>query len=84
MDKILIDVKCPMTFKTYDFWVSRKLLIQDAKKRIIEQITNVDGCTDLINEETVSLYKEDVDGLLCEQMTFEIAGVKSGDRLMLV
>ncbi|MBP3620553.1 MAG: hypothetical protein J6J16_02190 [Lachnospiraceae bacterium] len=84
MDKILIDVKCPATSKSYDFWVSKKLKIHDGKMKMIEAISGSEKCEDILDVNNLFLYTENENGLIDEYQTFEHAGIKSGDTIMLI
>ena len=71
MDKILIDVRCPATSKSYDFWVSKKLKIHDGKMKIIEAISGVEKCEAILDIKNLFLYAESENGLIDEYQTFE-------------
>lgn len=85
MDKLLLDVICPATSRHYDFWVSKKLHIGTAKERIISEIKEYEDLPPSIWEgRDLFLYWYRHGKRLDEKSTFEHAGVKSGDRIMLI
>lgn len=85
MDKILVEVDCPSTSKTYDFWISKKMNLATAKEKMIEEIRMFEK-NDLIfeDEKETFLYREKKESLAQESFTFEELGIQSGETLFLV
>lgn len=85
MDKLLIEVICPATSKTYDFWVSKKLDVKTGRKKIMQEIVAFEASNIIFsNKDTVFAFSEDIDGVIDDNVTFEQAGLKSGDKIMLI
>lgn len=85
MDKILIEVNCPATSKKYDFWVSKQLSVGKATDKIRQEIRGYE------KNELLFGKKEDSLLYICRtmqvpfyQLTVEQAGIRSGDRLLLI
>lgn len=84
MDKILLEITCPSTSQTYEFWVSQKMVIGKAKKKMIEEIRSFESNQLFnMNEENVFLLKEDA-SVVSDAFTFEQEKVTSGQRLVLI
>ena len=84
MDKILLEITCPSTSQTYEFWVSQKMVIGKAKKKIIDEIRSYENNQLYsLNEDNVFLLKEDA-SVVSDAFTFEQENVTSGQRLVLI
>jgi len=85
LDKILLEISCPSTSKRYDFWVSKKMKLCDAKNKIITEIREYEKNEILFQDEgKVTFFCSNEKMLEDENQTVESAGIKSGDCLMLI
>lgn len=85
MDKILIEVNCPATSKKYDFWVSKQLKVGKAVEKILQEIRSYEKNELLFGEEEDTLlYLYRTRQVPSYQVTVEQAGVRSGDRLVVI
>ena len=84
MNKILVEINCPSTGKTYDFWLAKKMIVDD----VIENLTNtIKHC-----ENNMSLFPNTRDLILFKapkyildrKMALSALGIKSGDTLVLI
>lgn len=83
MNIITVEVICPATSGSYDYKIPIKMKAGEIKKQIIEDIRIFEGIPSLFcDENAVSLYYEE--GCISDDITPEYAGVKNGDRLMLI
>lgn len=85
MDKILLEVDCPATSKKYDFWVSKQLIVGKAVEKILQEIRGYEK-NDLLfgtGEDTL-LYLCRTRQTPSYQITMEQAGIRSGDRLVVI
>lgn len=79
-----VEVMCPSTSRSYDYKIPPSMKVSDIKKRIINDIRLYEGLSDLFSdEENVGIYCEDK-CRLGDDITLSNAGVKSGDRLMII
>lgn len=84
MNKILIEVYCPSISKSFDFWLPKKIVIQKAILLILEEIKSYEKNNILFsNPKDILLFSKDI-GYLNKSLTFENAGVKSGDTLIIL
>lgn len=85
MDKILLEVFCVPTSRTYDFWVSKKMPIFKVKEKILEQISIYEKNTELFtNTEQVFFMDNGSSSILEENWMVEQAGLHSGDRIVII
>lgn len=83
MNLITIELLCPSTSRSYDFKLPVKMLAGDIKRQMIEDIRSFEGLPELFGtEESIHLYCEN--GCISDRSTPENAGVKNGDRLMII
>ena len=83
MTKLLLEVFCPATNKSYDFWVSKKLTIAEVRDKFAYEIAHKEKSTDLFKDpERVLLFSTKF-GALDLRYTLAGAGLCSGDTLIL-
>lgn len=85
MDKVLVEVICPATSKSYDFWIARQMTAGQAAARIAEDIMLHEMNDELFpDKDRIFLYFYENRALLNKEYTIEQSGVRSGCRLMVV
>ncbi|MCM1577909.1 MAG: ubiquitin family protein [Ruminococcus sp.] len=83
MNLITVEVICPSTSRKYDYRLPVRMKAGDIKKQMVEDIRIYEGISSLFEEaDSVNLYCERC--MLDDEATPEEAGVKNGDRLMIV
>lgn len=83
MNVITVEIICPATSRNYDYKLPVKMKAGDIKKQVIEDIRIFEGITALFeNENDIHLYSEE--GCISDDLTPEYAGVRNGDRIMLI
>ena len=83
MNLITVEVVCPSTSRNYDYRLPVKMKAGDIKKQIIEDIRSFEGLPGLFaDEDSVKLYCQE--GCISDTVTPEYAGVRNGDKLMIV
>lgn len=83
MNLITVEVLCPSTSRSYDYRLPIKMQAGEIKKQMIEDIRIFEGMTDLFGSgENVQLYCEN--GCIDDSVTPEYAGVRNGDRIMII
>ena len=85
MVKVLnVEVMCPSTSRSYDYKIPPSMKVGDIKKRIINDIRLYEGLPDLFgDEESVGIYSESR-CRLNDEAVLGGAGIKSGDRIMII
>lgn len=79
-----VEVMCPSTSRSYDYKIPPSMKAGDVKKRIISDIRLYEGLPDLFSEEeNIGIYCEN-NCRLGDDISLGNAGVKSGDRLMII
>ena len=85
MDKILLEIICPATAKTYDFWISKKMSIEMVKQKVIDEIRNYEKNSNIfLDVSQIMFFDEKGNVLKCEKMSIEQLSIQSGQRLMLI
>lgn len=85
MEKILVEIIAPATSARYDFSISKKFRIREAMQKLIEEISQYEKAEALFpDSENIFLYEAKTEKVLNRNDTFEEAGVKSGDVLMII
>lgn len=85
MDKILIEVSCPATSKKYDFWISKKLPVVQAKQKLLQEISSYEKNDELfLNTENVILYMKESEKIIVEHGTIEQVGITSGTCILVI
>lgn len=83
MNLITVEVLCPSTSRNYDFKMPVKMSVGDIKRQMIEDIRSFEGLPELFSRETeIHLYSEN--GCISDDSLPENAGVKNGDKLMII
>ena len=83
MEKMIVEIQCPATSKSYEFRLSKKLSTTDGKEKIIDEIRTLEK-NDKLFADNVSIFSARTECILNEKMTFSENGVKSGDILMII
>lgn len=84
MNLLTVEVICPSVSGSFDFRIPSKMSAAEVKARIIEDIRAVEENEMLFdNADNVGLYCERT-GYIPESSDLENAGVKCGDRIMLI
>lgn len=79
-----VEVICPSTSRNYDYKIPPSMKVGDIKKRIISDIRLYESLPDLFaDEETIGIYCENK-CRLGDDIALGEAGVKSGDRIMII
>lgn len=85
MDKVLIEIVCAATEKTYDFLLPQQMKVKTALRKIMEQIMIFEENGELFSEEKEYLLVEkERQEVLNEEFTLEQAGISGGNRLILI
>lgn len=85
MKKILIEVECVATAKSYEFLLPAQMSVGVARKKIIEQIVVYEENEDLFQETEKILFCDTMQKeILNESFTLEEAGIYGGNRLILI
>ena len=84
MDKIIVEIKCPASAKSYDFRISKKLSVSEGLKKIIAEIRGIEQNEKIFANDEVSLFMGNNNAILNTNMTFAENGIRSGDILMLI
>ena len=79
---ITVEIICPATSRSYDFRVSSKIEVSEAKKQIIHDICVYEDMEDMMLESSTLLFSENEQ--LYENMDLASQGIHNGDRLYLV
>jgi len=85
MNRILIEIICAATSKNYDFWIPSKMNILQVIDRIATEITQFELNETLLGKkDDLVLYSYEQSVFLNDEQTMSEAGIKSGDRLLLI
>ena len=85
MKKILIEVVCAATAKSYEFLLPAQMSVGVARKKIIEQIIAYEENEDLFQgTETILFCDMEQKEILNEKFTVEESGIYGGNRLILI
>ena len=83
MNFIPVDLSCPATSRNYDYKLPIKMKAGKIKKQIIEDIRTLEGIA-AIFEKKKDVHFYSSEGCIDDEMTLELAGVKNGDKIMLI
>jgi hypothetical protein len=84
MNKILVEISCPAAGRHYDFWLAKKLTVENAIEKLVFEIKHYENNSSLFfNIRDVVLCSSTL-GVLDRKVTLEKANVQSGDTLMLI
>lgn len=85
MDEVLVEIICPATSKTYDFWLAKKMTVEQAALRVAKDIMLYELNERLFDMESpLFFYLYENRALLNHAYTIEQSGVQSGCRLILL
>lgn len=85
MEKIILEIKCPATSKSYEFRISKKLLVAEGMRKIISEIREIEHNEAMFpSNKDISIFSIRENNILNGKMTFSENGVKSGDTLMIL
>ncbi len=83
MNTITAEILCPSTARSYDYRLPLNMKAAKVIGLLKEDICTFEGIPDLFEQyEDMHIYCER--GCIADEATIEEAGVKSGDRLMLI
>lgn len=85
MDRLLVEIVCAATIKKYDFWIPKRMKIQEVIARLMEEIEAFEGNTELFERhgnEMLIHYERQL--ALNPDYTMEQSGIVNGQRLMLI
>ncbi|MCI8441757.1 MAG: hypothetical protein HFG27_04405 [Provencibacterium sp.] len=85
MDKLLLEVICPVTNRHYDIFIPKKMRVGQAIQKIADEISAFESAQDLFaSREELMLCSYEQKGILNPAIQMIEAGIQSGDRLMLL
>ena len=82
--KIFVDVTTPGNGKAYEFQLDSIMTVQQARLKIIEEITEIENGNITLNPTKVILNNLNTKKRLYDADALVIAGVKSGHSLLLL
>ncbi|MCL2287252.1 MAG: hypothetical protein FWC32_12940 [Firmicutes bacterium] len=85
MKEILITFYCPATSRSYDFWVTKTIIVANLIQQVCDAICDYENTQDIFPDRQ-SLILCSYLGRVALPMTFSLeqAGIKGGDKLALV
>ena len=85
MNKILVEIICSATAKSYDFWIPKKMPVSLIIEKIVADICLFEVNDALFDaEKGIYLYSYEQGVFLNQTQTLLEAGVKAGDRLLII
>ncbi|MBE6838987.1 MAG: hypothetical protein E7507_05530 [Ruminococcus sp.] len=85
MTKILVEISCPSTARSYEFWISKQMLIRDIIAICMKEICMTEGSKSIFSDsKNISLFSQRLCMPLNENYTATEAGIIGGDKLMIV
>lgn len=85
MDKIIVEVKCPASAKSYEFRISKRLPVNEGMGKIISEIRGFEQNERIFSMDNgLSIFCARLGSVLNVDMSFEENGVKGGDMLMII
>lgn len=85
MKKILIEVECAATAKSYEFLLPAQMSVAVARKKVMEQIVAYEENDDLFQKTEKLLFCDIAQReILNDKFTLEEAGIYGGNRLILI
>jgi len=85
MDKIIVEIKCPASSKSYEFRISKRLSVIEGMEKIISEIRGFEQNEKIFSmDNELSIFCARLNSILNLNMTFAENGVKSGDTLMII
>ena len=84
MNKILVEIQCPSTGKKYDFWLAKKMTVDNVIENLAFEIQHCENNTSLfVNTRDLILFKAPK-YILDRKTTLLKLGIRSGDTLILI
>ena len=85
MDKVLVEVICPATAKSYDFWIAKQAVVKNVARRIAEDIMLFEMNMELFDlEKDLYFFFYENRELMNEVYTIQQSGIKSGCKLLIL
>lgn len=84
MNKILVEINCPAAGRRYDFWLAKKLTVENAIDKLVFEIKHYENNSSLFFNIRDVVLCSSKKGVLDRKVTLEQADIKSGDTLMLI
>lgn len=84
MNKVLIEIQCPATGKKYDFWIAKKMLVDDVIDNLTMLIQNSENNTSLFTDAKGLVLFKAPKFILDRKSTLKDVGIRSGDTLILI
>ena len=84
MKLLTLEVISPATHRSYDHRLPAKMKIADLKLRLMCDICEYEGIDTIFSEDLKDTCIFGEKGLLCDDLTIEGAGVKNGDKIMIL
>ncbi len=84
MSRISIEVNIPGNAKTYEFQVDDRMKIGNAKKQIMSAIAEFEGYDVFSGTKDIAVCSVELEGLIEDGESFHNAGIRSGNRLVIV
>lgn len=84
MNKVLVEIQCPATGKTYDFWIAKKMLVDDVIDNLTMLIQNSENNASLFPDTKGLILFKAPKFILDRKSTLMAVGVQSGDTLILI
>ena len=83
MNKILVEVYCPITNRSYDVYVPPTLVVYEVKVLIANLIENISG-NKYFDLNQVVLCDYDTGKIISDKATFDDLKIKNGFKLLLI
>ena len=85
MNDYLINIYCPSTSKSYDFWIPKTMKVHDCIEQVCDAICEFENNQYIFkNRKALLLCSYLEKSALNASLTLDLAGVRSGDRLAIV
>lgn len=83
MDKVLVEVYCPINNKNYDVYIPKTLVVYDVKILLAKLIENVSN-SQYFYENQVLLCDYESGKIIGDNLTFDELNIKNGYKLLLI
>ena len=85
MTDYLINIYCPSTSKSYDFWIPKTMKISDCIDQLCDSICEFENNQNIFKDRNALFLCSYLEkSVLTSGLTLDAAGVRSGDRLAIV
>lgn len=84
MNKLLLEINCPSTGKTYDFWIAKKMVVDDVITNLAEKIQYCENNNTLFSNTRDLILFKPPKYILDRKTSLTNLGIKSGDTLVLI